>query len=513
MKNKLLNTIKVLIVLGIVALPAVAFADLWYPTGNRLTPVVPAWGLKVPGVNTTGSTRCLNIASTGIVGVASSDCVSGGVTSLNSTTTNITFSASTGAVDADVNQAFAYTWTNDHVFNANIDFTPVDSTSQFFDMNPDSSASLPSRLRFWNAGAIMSSLEINVDQSKDIRYLLPKDQPSTGQIMYVSDWTDPIATLGWTTAAGDVVGPASAASNEMTIFDGSTGKLIQGITAVSAGTVVTIGTNSVIYPNENVISVGTVSSTYTGSFVGTTNGANGLDIYNSNAGTGKITQVLLRSGSTTGADTYGKILAYPTNYTDTTLAARFVLESGTSQQFIFKTDSNFEWRQNTTPTAKLTTTGFLSGNGSPLAQLHSYQGTLGSDVLRLESVATNDDPRESTYQNRVATTNNTQTTLHTFTLAASTTYTINCTVTARRTGGSAGTAEDSAGYGIRGTYKNVAGTATLVGAIDANYTAEDQSAWDATLDVTGATTRVRVTGETNNNITWHSTCKVNQLSS
>jgi hypothetical protein len=77
------------------------------------------------------------------------------------------------------------------------------------------------------------------------------------------------------------------------------------------------------------------------------------------------------------------------------------------------------------------------------------------------------------------------------------------TVTARRTGGSAGAAEDGASYIVAATVKNVGGTATLIGAVSALYTAEDQAAWNCTIDVTGATARVRVTGAANNNITWH----------
>ena len=512
MKSKL---IKLLIAIALVATPALAMAQFWYPQGTKLTPTVPSYGLKVPGVNSSGATRCVNISSAGLFGVSSANCstILTAVESLNSPTGTITLSAGTGAVDADVNQGSSYSWSGLHAFTNDIDFTPTDSTSIFFDMNIDTNASVPSRLRFLNNGGIMSSLEINVDQGKDIRYILPKDQPSTGQILYVSDFTADVATLGFTTASGDVISPGTAVtSGEMTVFDTDTTH-IKGVTAITAGNFATIGSNSVFYPNENVLSVGTVSSTYSGSFASSTNGANGLWIYNGNTGTSKVTQLILQSASTTGGDVWGTLRAYPSNYTTGALASRFVIQAGTSQQMVFEVDSNFEWRKSGTAVAKLTTAGFLSGNGSPLAQLHALQGTLGSDVLRIESVATNDDVRESTYQNRVATTNNTQTTLQSFTIPATTTVLLNCTVTARRTGGSAGTAEDSAGYGIRGTYKNVAGTATLVGAIDANYTAEDQAAWDATLDVTGATTRVRVTGATNNNITWHSTCKYYPLTS
>jgi hypothetical protein len=144
-------------------------------------------------------------------------------------------------------------------------------------------------------------------------------------------------------------------------------------------------------------------------------------------------------------------------------------------------------------------------------KLHVQQGTIGNEVFRLESLATNDDPLEKVFQNRVATTNATVTTLHTYTIPASTTVHIVAYVEARRTGGSAGTAEDGAGYIIVGTIKNVAGTATIIGVVNNVVAQEDQVLWDATIDVTGATARIRVTGAVNNNITWHGTIRVLQV--
>jgi len=137
------------------------------------------------------------------------------------------------------------------------------------------------------------------------------------------------------------------------------------------------------------------------------------------------------------------------------------------------------------------------------ARLHVTETTLGNEVCRIDSVATNDDPSDRIYQNRITTTNNTQTNLHTYTVPASTSVKIHAEVVARRTGGSAGTAEDGAGYEIIATVKNVAGTATLIGAVLVDYSGEDQAGWDATIDVTAATARIRVTGATNNNVTWH----------
>jgi hypothetical protein len=145
-------------------------------------------------------------------------------------------------------------------------------------------------------------------------------------------------------------------------------------------------------------------------------------------------------------------------------------------------------------------------------QLTVQQQTLGNEVQRLESIATNDDPRESVYQNRATTTDATVTTLHTVTIPATTTVFVEVNIVARRTGGTGGTAEDGAAYIIRAAVKNVAGTATLIGAVDQVFEREDQATWDATIDVTGATARVRITGAADNNITWHATVRTWQLS-
>lgn len=101
----------------------------------------------------------------------------------------------------------------------------------------------------------------------------------------------------------------------------------------------------------------------------------------------------------------------------------------------------------------------------------------------------------------VTTTNNTQTTIATVAIPSSTTVMIKAHITARRTGGSAGTAEDGAAYIIAGAYKNVAGTATEISE-SAIFTAEDQAGWNATINVSSGNALIQVTGATNNNIDW-----------
>lgn len=134
-----------------------------------------------------------------------------------------------------------------------------------------------------------------------------------------------------------------------------------------------------------------------------------------------------------------------------------------------------------------------------------------AEIVRFITRASNDDIVEVVKQSKITTTDATVTTLATITIPATTTMQIEATVVARRTGGTGGTAEDGAGYRINATVKNVAGTATIIGAVGALYTAEDQAGWDATIDVTGATARIRVTGATNNNVSWVTTYRLQPI--
>lgn len=156
----------------------------------------------------------------------------------------------------------------------------------------------------------------------------------------------------------------------------------------------------------------------------------------------------------------------------------------------------------------------IGGHTTPVAKLDVLQATLGSIVMRLFSTASGDDPIMDVIQNRITTTDATVTTLHTFTIPTSTTVGVLAFVTARRTGGSSGSAHDGAFYVRAAAIKGEAGTALGIGAGNAAIaTLEDQAGWEATFDVTSNTARLRVTGATNNTITWHVTALVFPLSS
>lgn len=146
-------------------------------------------------------------------------------------------------------------------------------------------------------------------------------------------------------------------------------------------------------------------------------------------------------------------------------------------------------------------------SGPPVMELIRRIADLQEQVERLASV------EQDWFPAKVLTTDATVTTLYTFTLPTSTSYLIECYVVARRTGGSAGTAEDGAGYVVRGQYKNVSGTATLIGAVSQIFVAESQAGWDATLTVSAGTVLLRVTGAVSNNVSWAAKIRVFQVSS
>lgn len=160
------------------------------------------------------------------------------------------------------------------------------------------------------------------------------------------------------------------------------------------------------------------------------------------------------------------------------------------------------------------------GGTDPKARAHITADNLGDESTRIETTSTGDDVSLRTFQYQVTTTNATVTTLGTIDMAALTSLasttdnamTAIIIITARRTGGSAGTVGDMAGYILNVAAKLVASTATIVGQVDVAV-GESQAAWDAVVDASGSTVRIRVTGAANNNITWHASCQVCPVSS
>ena len=110
--------------------------------------------------------------------------------------------------------------------------------------------------------------------------------------------------------------------------------------------------------------------------------------------------------------------------------------------------------------------------------------------------------QDTTYSAKITTSDATATTLFTYKPVLPITM-IEAKIIARRTGGTAGTAGDGAGYVVRGTYKNISGTTTLIGSVNADYTAESQAGWAATFTLSSNNILITVTGAVDNTILWY----------
>lgn len=109
--------------------------------------------------------------------------------------------------------------------------------------------------------------------------------------------------------------------------------------------------------------------------------------------------------------------------------------------------------------------------------------------------------KRHTYWNRVQTTDATVTTAFTSpTIANSTVVHVSAVIVAANNLGTQG-----ATYKRDATFRCTSGgSLVLVGSVTSVHTGEDTAGWDATLDSTGATFRVRVTGAAATNIGWES---------
>jgi hypothetical protein len=107
------------------------------------------------------------------------------------------------------------------------------------------------------------------------------------------------------------------------------------------------------------------------------------------------------------------------------------------------------------------------------------------------------------FQGTVSTTDATLSNAASFAVPADTTILIVAEVVGRRTGGSAGTAGDSAAYIRTARFKNIGGVVTRAD-LQTDFTSDaEQRAWDSTIVVSGTNAVVQVKGAANNDIDWH----------
>ncbi|QJX71946.1 YapH protein [Faustovirus] len=115
-------------------------------------------------------------------------------------------------------------------------------------------------------------------------------------------------------------------------------------------------------------------------------------------------------------------------------------------------------------------------------------------------------PVEIMYQDKAFSNDVAPTTVSTVNIPANTTVLIEAVIVARRTGGASGTAEDGGGFIWYGTFKNVAGTATVIAAPILNAMS-DQPAWTIGYAIAGAAVEIQATAAAANDVMWTATIR------
>jgi hypothetical protein len=142
-----------------------------------------------------------------------------------------------------------------------------------------------------------------------------------------------------------------------------------------------------------------------------------------------------------------------------------------------------------------------SVSGALLERPSQWADTLNTRMKALEGRLRAMD-RVFAVEGRVETTNATVTTVKSMAVPVSTTLLVSGYVVSRRTGGSAGTAQDGAAYRVEFAANNDAGTAALIAAATVTLIGESQAAWTVTCTASGGSVLIQVTGAANNTITW-----------
>lgn len=150
------------------------------------------------------------------------------------------------------------------------------------------------------------------------------------------------------------------------------------------------------------------------------------------------------------------------------------------------------------------------GNAAPARQLDVTGSSIFHGAIRYADAGASNANWEM-FQAQVSTTDATATTLTSVTVPTDSVVYLRAKIVGRRTGGSSGSNGDSAVYERSARFKNVGGTVTINN-LQTDFTSEDQNGWNGTLDVSGTSARMRVTGAANNNVTWTVTYEVISLS-
>lgn len=181
---------------------------------------------------------------------------------------------------------------------------------------------------------------------------------------------------------------------------------------------------------------------------------------------------------------------------------------------LYNPASTVDWKTFSTQVVTIKSSGSLSNvvanSGIYKADTNAYNafkvffssGNISNGLFQLFKISTSTGgPSPTQLSGSVSTTDATVTDIITISTSTNTTKLVDVDVTARRTGGTAGAAGDSAGWRKSFVVKNVAGTVTINRAQD-SYTFKDQIGWDTLEVVSGTNVKIQVKGAANNNVDW-----------
>lgn len=317
------------------------------------------------------------------------------------------------------------------------------------------------------------------------------------------------------TSIGAVTGPASSTNNDIALFNGATGQIIKD-SGVQISTDGTFAANSDSLVPTQKATVTYVAATITGSDHARGAYDASVNLFPSTGGSGAAGAIKMADywfisvAGTLGGEpaAVGSTLYALTDTPGQTAANWQIINSDYVVGPASATNNAIALFDGVTgklikDSAVLLSAKANSGANSDITSLSALTSETITNAAGtvLETLTQTSGASKTTLINTVNTTDATVTTIHTITLATDTTYTIRGLVRARRTGGASGSVGDSAGYSFFATVKNISGTASLVSTSDV-VSKEDQAGWDVTIDATGATIRIRVTGASANNITW-----------
>jgi len=156
----------------------------------------------------------------------------------------------------------------------------------------------------------------------------------------------------------------------------------------------------------------------------------------------------------------------------------------------------------------LTSSTLVNADVSATAAIaYSKLGGTGTETLNPQEFDSNINAKgteRNVLPKNVQTTDATVTTLDSFTLASNTAVLWTSMVTAIRSDNAA-----AAGYQISGVFRNTSGTVSQIGSIQFTSIGADDATWTATMNFTGTTIRLQVTGKAATTIQW--TCITTRL--